>query len=137
MKLLLGTGLIVDFPTLKANIYPKRVVEPLLNSAKLKKQLADGLIAGGIMDGAKLRPKNNLITHIVTDIRLYKDEIVTEIETVDSPQVKKALAAIKKKKANLILHLPESYIGEGIIVRKIYGVKCVHITEDVLPEIQS
>lgn len=136
MKLLLGTGLIVDFPTMKANIYPKRVIDPLLSSAKLRKQLADGLIAGGIMDGDKLRPKNNLITHIVTDIKLYKEEIVVEVETVDSPQVKKAIAAIKKPKAAMILHLPESYIGEGIIIRKIYGVKCVHIAEDILPEIK-
>jgi hypothetical protein len=137
MKKLLGTGLIVDFPTMKGNIWPREVVEKLIFNTKVKEDIKNGLIGGGILDLSMAsidpstlgKPKDNVITHIVTDIGLFKDEVVVEIEVIDSPQAKELFESIKNPRAALVLAMPQSQIGSGIIVRKVDGIRCVHVGE--------
>lgn len=137
MKKLLGTGLIVDFPTLKGNIWPRAIIEKLIFSPQIKEDVKNGLIGGGILDlsMAKIdpttlgKPKNNVITHIVTDIGLYKDEVVVEVEIIDSPQAKELFESIKNPRAALVLAMPEDQVGSGIIIRKVDGIRCIHVGE--------
>lgn len=137
MKKLLGTGIIVDFPTLKGNIWPKALVERLIFGPEMKEAIKLGLLGGGILDLSLAnidpstlgKPKDNVITHFVTDIGLYKDEIVVEVETVDSPQARALFDAVKNPRAAMVMVMPESQIGSGLIIRKVDGIRCVHVGE--------
>lgn len=137
MKKLLGTGLIADFPTLKGNIWPREVIEKLIFSPETKEAINLGLLGGGILDNSLAhldpnsvkKPKDNIITHFVTDIGLYKDEVVVEVETVDSPQARALFDAVKNPRAAIVCSMPESQIGTGLIIRKVNAISCVHIGE--------
>lgn len=137
MKKLIGTGLIADFPTLKGNIWPKALLEKLIFSSETKDAIQLGLLGGGILDyslatlfpESLAKPKDNIITHFVTDIGFYKDEVVVEVETVDSPQARALFDAVKDPRAALVCMMPESQIGSGLIIKKVDGIRCVHIGE--------
>lgn len=137
MKKLLGTGLIADFPTLKGNIWPRAILERLLFGPETKEAIKLGLLGGGILDKSLAnidpstlgKPKDNVITHFVTDIGLYKDEVVVEVETVDSPQARALFDAVKKPQAFMVCLMPESQIGSGLIIKKVDAIRCVHIGE--------
>ena len=137
MKKLLGTGLIADFPTLKGNIWPRAVLDKLLFGPDTREAIKLGLLGGGILDHSLsslfpetlMKPKDNIITHFVTDIGLFKDEVVVEVETVDSPQARALFDAVKNPRAALVCMMPESQIGSGLIIRKVDGIRCVHIGE--------
>lgn len=137
MKKLLGTGLIADFPTLKGNIWPRATLDRLLFGPETKEAIKLGLLGGGILDRSLAildptslgKPKDNVITHFVTDLGLFKDEVVVEVETVDSPQARALFDAVKNPRAALVLIMPQSQIGSGLIIKKVDGIRCVHIGE--------
>lgn len=137
MKKLLGTGIIADFPTIKGNIWPRETIEKFLFSSATKTAIKAGLIGGGVLDLSMAnidpttlgKPKDNVITHIVTDMGLYKDEVVVEIETIDSPQAKTLFESIKNPRAAMVLLMPQDQIGSGLIIRKVDGIRCIHIGE--------
>ena len=137
MKKLLGTGLIADFPTLKGNIWPKTLLEKILFGPEMQETIKLGLLGGGILDRSMAlidpstlgKPKDNVTTHFVTDIGLYKDEVVVEVETVDTPQARALFDAIKNPRAAIVFIMPESQIGSGLIIRHVDGIQCVHIGE--------
>ncbi len=130
MKLLLGTRVYTDFPTTSAIIYPKEVMERALADNALREAIRDRKLVGGIFDGPHVTPKDSLITHYVTDIRIYNEEIVVELETIETDEVNEALAAIGRKKAAIVMQVPAAQGGVGSIVRKILSIECVHIKED-------
>lgn len=130
MKLLLGSRLYVDFPTVNAIIYPRKVVEKALAAPELREALDNRMMAGGIYDGPHLTPKDGIITHVVTDILIYNDEVVAELDVIESPEVEKLLDTIKHKKAAIITKIYVGQGGPGSIIREILGIECVHIKED-------
>jgi hypothetical protein len=130
VKLLLGTRLYVDFPTIDAVIYPRKVVEDALNAPTFRDALKNQMIVGGIFDGPHLTPKHGIITHCVTDISIFNDEIVVELEIIDNPVVCELLGAIRHKKAAIIIRVTAGQGVPGSIIRKIIDIECVHIKED-------
>ena len=133
MKLLLGTDVIVDFPTRRGNIYPREIISSLLNRPDLRHRIKSGKINGGILDhnNPELEPKRKVITHTVTDIRLYNDEIVVEVDISDDPGAKELLAETKKPMAFIIMKLRDDQLMEdGIIVRQIEDIISVHIGDN-------
>lgn len=129
MKLLLGTRLYVDFPTLDGVIYPRPVVEAALNESRHK--IDSGLILGGIFDEAcPTTPKENMTTHYVTDILIYNDEVAVELETIETAEIDERLAEIKNKRAAIIIKVPTDQGAPGTTVRKIVSIEAVHIRED-------
>lgn len=130
MKLLLGTRVYVDFPTLSAIIYPREVIDAMLADKKLRESIKNRTLVGGIFDGPFPNAKDGLITHFVTDIRLYNDEIVVELETLETDEVRAALDTIPHKKAAIVMKVPSDEGNIGSTVRKILSVECVHIKED-------
>lgn len=130
MKLLLGTRLYVDFPCPDGSIYPRSVVEDALNNTQFRDALKNRMIVGGIFDGPHLAPKHNIITHYVTDIRIYNDEVVAELEIIENPEVYELVESIKYKKAAIVVKIDISDGLPGSIIRKISDIECVHIKED-------
>lgn len=129
MKLLLGTRLYVDFPTLDGIIYPRAVIEAALIDAR--RNIDSGLILGGIFDESNpASPQDGVITHYVTDILIYKEELAVELETIETADVDDRLAAIKNKKAAIIYRIPKGQGAPGTTVRKIVSIEAVHIRED-------
>lgn len=130
MKLLLGTRLYVDFPTIDAIIYPRAVVEAALNDPIFRDALTNRMIVGGIFDGPRIAPKYDIVTHFVTDIRIYNDEVVVELDVIDNPKIYELLDTIKNKKAAIIIKVASGQGAPGTIIRKILDIECVHIKED-------
>lgn len=128
MKLLLGTRLYVDFPTVDGIIYPRSVIETALLNEQSK--IRAGKLFGGIFDKPRLTPKDGIITHIVRDIKIYNDEIAVEIETLEGDDVKALLDSIEHKSAAVIIKVPTGQGGPGTTVRSINSIEYVHIRED-------
>lgn len=128
-KMIVGTGVYVDFPTMNGNIYTREAVVDALNDQSLKRRLSAGDVIGGILDPIELKPINGTITHRVIDIRLYKDEIIIEIETIDDPKVEKLLKKLKHPEAAITLTRPQTPNENGITINKIDSIQTAHLRE--------
>jgi hypothetical protein len=126
-QMVLGTGICADFPTLDGNIYPREVLESLVNNPKLKQSIKEGKLIGGVLSNNKLI--DNTVTHHVTDIRLFNDELVIEVETKDDDiAAKLLLAPLSEPEAAVVIATPNK-LGRGETVREIQWVESIHIRE--------
>ena len=126
---LLGTGIIADFPTINGNIYPKEVVDRLLSEETLKERISFGELIGGILDPKNLVvPKDGIITHRVIDVRLFNDEIVVEVDMLETSDAQQAMSKIEKPMAALVLR-GHDIIGKGCIINDVDAIRAVHIHE--------
>ena len=126
-QMVLGTGICADFPTLDGNIYPREVLEKLVNNPQLKTVIKEGKLIGGIMNKNKLL--DNTVTHRVTGMRLLNDELVIEVNTLDDDiAARLLLTSIKNPEAAVIIATPTK-LGRGETVREIQWIDSVHIRE--------
>lgn len=129
MKLTLGTKLYADFPTTSGIIYTREAIIAVIQASEQK--ILDGLMVGGVFDEeSPFVPKENRITHKVTNIFLYNNEIAVEIDTLEDEDTKRLIDTIKHKKAALVTKLPAKDGDPGSTVRKINSIECIHIRED-------
>ena len=127
MKMTLGTGVYVDFPTINGNIYTKGLIQKIFLNQEFKQQLADGKIMGGIMDPTSCKPINNVITHRVDDITLYNDEVIVKIEVLDPEPIKQ----LKHPQAAIVLIGPQVRRNGYTYTEndEFHQIKAVHLRE--------
>ena len=127
-RLILGTGIIAGFPTLNGNIYPREVLEKAINDQYFRRKIECGEMVGGILDNRTQECIGNMITHKVLDVRLYNEEVVVEIETIDSIEAQLMFSSIKTPEAAMLVNCPEA-IATGMTIRQINGIKAIHVPE--------
>lgn len=134
MKMTVGTGVYVDFPTINGNIYTRGLIHKVFFNPEFKQLLADGKITGGIMDSS-CNPKSDVITHKVSDITLYNDEVVVEIEVLNPEPIKQ----LKHPQAAIILSGPHvKYNGYTYTEEDdFHQVKAVHLRESTVFQQES
>lgn len=127
-RLILGTGIIAEFPTLNGNLYPKAVLERAINDQYFRRKIECGEMIGGILDFRNQGPIGGIITHKVVDVRLFNEEVVVEIETVDDLEAKMMFLSIKSPEAAMLVNCPEAGMT-GMTIRQINGIKAIHVRE--------
>lgn len=126
--MIVGTGVYVDFPTSNGNIYTRGIIDKTFNDPGLKKALIEGKVMGGILDIESCKPIDNVITHKVVDIFVYKDEVIVEIDTIDD----KVIKSLKHPQAAIILTGPNIKRGGQTFTESdnFDEVKAVHLREN-------
>jgi hypothetical protein len=128
MKMIVGTGVYADFPTINGNIYTKGLIQKVISDEQFRQHLTDGKIMGGIMDPGSCKPMNDVITHRVLNVALHNDEIVVEIDIINPEPVKN----LKHPQAAIVLTSPQmrrsgqTYTEEA----EFHQVKAVHLREN-------
>lgn len=127
MKMIVGTGVYADFPTINGNIYTKGLIEKVIADEQFRQHLADGKILGGIMDPASCKPMNDVITHRVLDVALYNDEIIVEIDVINPEPLK----LLKHPQAAIVLASPQARRNGQTYTEEdeFHQVKAVHLRE--------
>jgi hypothetical protein len=124
--MIIGSGIYVDFPTSRGNLYPKATIESALKDEDLRRRLSGGQVFGGIFDRMTFNSVDGIITHKVNDIRLFNDEIIADIELFDD--AKKLFESLKHPEIAIIIEC-DSLIGDGMTVHNIKSIETVHIRE--------
>jgi len=126
-RVILGTGVWSDFPTIKGIIYPKDVLESIIYNESIRNRLSNGNMVGGILSQSNtIKPLNGVTTHVVTDIQLYKGEVVVEIEYLDIEMVHKHITT---PEAAVIFKCPMDQPNYFGVINKIEDIYTVHIRE--------
>lgn len=127
MKMIVGTGVYADFPTINGNIYTKGLIEKVINNEQFRQLLADGKVVGGVMDPASCKPMDDIITHRVLDVALYNDEIVVEIDVINPEPLKQ----LKHIQAAIVLSSPQARRNGQTYTEEddFHQVKAVHLRE--------
>lgn len=127
MKLLIGTGVYVDFPTINGNIYTRQAVEKAISDQYLRDRLANGAITGGILDPKTCKPIDDVMTHKVLDIKLYKEEIIVEIDVFDD--TKSFIKSLEHPQAAIVMVRPQQ-LRNGQTITEIDEIRTVHLREN-------
>lgn len=127
MRMIIGTGVYVDFPTSNGNIYTRGVIEKIFSDPSLKKAIAEGKVLGGILDPESCKPIGDIITHRVIDISIYKDEVIVEIDTIND----KVIKSLKHPQAAIVLTGPNLKKGGQTFTEEhnFDEVRAVHLRE--------
>ena len=124
MKLTCGTGIYVDFPTSKGNIYTKQAVTDALRDEVMLSNLRSGKMLGGLMTNDE--HAGDVFTHIVRNIYVYKDEIVVDYEVLNNPEALRTFSILKRPEAVIIMMEKNNLSG---ILTKLDRIRTVHLRE--------
>lgn len=130
MKLTIGTGVYVDFPTSTGNIYTRQAINKALSNNSLRQKLLDRSMVGGILNSSN-NPVNDVVTHKVLDIKLYKDEIVVDIEVLDNDDSLNLISLLDHPQAVIIMANPQPP-RTGQVITVIDEIRTVHLKENTI-----
>ncbi|MEM3000635.1 MAG: hypothetical protein QXP41_00385 [Candidatus Nitrosocaldus sp.] len=84
---------------------------------------------GGILDPATLGPVDGVYTHKVNDLRLFRGEVVVDIELLDDNRAKEMFSRLRKPQAAIIVRAPEK-IKSGMYIVDVKSIVAVHLREE-------
>ena len=111
MKLRAGTGIFVDKPSINGIVYTRAAVEAAIRDGTLRGRIAEGMLGGLLNRDLDRIAEVSKPTHRVLDILLEDDQVVVDLELLDTPEGQLIRDAIK--------------FGHKIVARPILAVEDV------------
>lgn len=134
--MIIGTGLIADFPTTEGNLYTRDCLEKLVNDSEFQGRVARGEMVGGVLNTKTLEPIGDIITHRVRRVEIFNGEIIVDIELIDNPESKSLVESINKLQAAVVVMAPEKILS-GMKIVKIDRIRAIHLREEKTVEITN